>query len=95
MLTPEGARVQPDWLYAFVRGPITIRPWLNVRMPSFGLDDQNVNQVISYFGSISNTIGLFQTHEVVKASNSDAGSKQLFSWAATPRRRLKRFEIIC
>ena len=50
MLTPEGARVQPDWLYAFLRGPITIRPWLNVRMPTFGLDDQNVNQVISYFG---------------------------------------------
>ena len=23
MLTPEGARVQPDWLYAFLRGPIT------------------------------------------------------------------------
>ena len=41
MLTPEGARVQPDWLYAFLRGPITIRPWLNVRMPTFGLDDQN------------------------------------------------------
>ena len=45
MLTPEGARVQPDWLYAFLRGPITIRPWLNVRMPTFGLDDQNLNGV--------------------------------------------------
>ena len=50
MLTPEGARVQPDWLYAFLRGPITIRPWLNVRMPTFGLDDQNLNGVIRYFG---------------------------------------------
>ena len=39
MLTPEGAKVQPDWLYAFLQGPITIRPWLNVRMPTFGLDD--------------------------------------------------------
>ncbi len=39
MLTPEGARVQPEWLYAFLRGPITIRPWLSVRMPTFGLDD--------------------------------------------------------
>jgi mono/diheme cytochrome c family protein len=77
MLTPEGARVQPDWLYAFIRGPITIRPWLAVRMPTFGLDDQHTNQVISYFGSISNTIGPFRTHEVMKASNSDAG-KPLF-----------------
>ena len=78
MLTPEGARVQPDWLYAFIRGPITIRPWLDVRMPTFGLDDQNINQVISYFGSISNTIGPFQTHEVRTASNADTGGKQLF-----------------
>ena len=39
LLTPEGAKVQPDWLYAFLQGPITIRPWLNVRMPTFGLDD--------------------------------------------------------
>src|SRR5882762_10092787 len=79
MLTPEGARVQPDWLYAFIRGPITIRPWLNVRMPTFGLDDQHTNQVISYFGSISNSIGPFQTHELVKTSTTDnATGKQLF-----------------
>jgi mono/diheme cytochrome c family protein len=78
MLTPEGARVQPDWLYAFLRGPITIRPWLAVRMPTFGLDDPNLNGVIRYFGSISNTIGPFQTHEIVKASTADTGAKALF-----------------
>jgi mono/diheme cytochrome c family protein len=80
LLTPEGARVQPDWLYAFIRGPITIRPWLSVRMPTFGLDDQNVNSVITYFGSISNSIGPFQTHEVVKtASNTQSTTgKQMF-----------------
>jgi mono/diheme cytochrome c family protein len=77
-LTPEGARVQPDWLYAFLRGPITIRPWLDVRMPTFGLDDQNLNTVIRYFGSISNTIGPFQTHEIVLARSEEATGKQLF-----------------
>src|SRR5476649_2825021 len=78
MLTTEGARVQPDWLYAFIRGPITIRPWLSVRMPTFGLDDQNVNQVISYFGSISNSIGPFQTHEILRTASNDNGGKLLF-----------------
>ena len=79
MLTPEGARVQPDWLYAFLRGPITIRPWLNVRMPTFGLDDPNLNGVIQYFGAVSNTIGPFQTHAVVNASNVRRGDgKELF-----------------
>jgi len=81
MLTPEGARVQPDWLYAFIRGPITIRPWLDVRMPTFGLDDHNLNSVINYFGSISNSIGAFQTHDVLMtaASTGTGGTgKELF-----------------
>lgn len=79
MLTPEGARVQSDWLYAFLRGPITIRPWLEVRMPTFGLDDQHLNGVISYFGAVSNTIGPFQSHEMRAASATDpVVGKQLF-----------------
>ncbi|HEV3139071.1 MAG TPA: c-type cytochrome, partial [Vicinamibacterales bacterium] len=81
MLTPEGARVQADWLYAFVRGPITIRPWLKVRMPTFGLDDPSVNGVIRYFGSISNTIGPFQTPQIVHTAAEQAAGKQLFEKA--------------
>src|ERR1700712_6054255 len=76
MLTPEGARVQPDWLYAFLRGPIKIRPWLDVRMPTFGLDDHNLNGVINYFGAISNTVGPFQTNEIVRVATADTAGKQ-------------------
>jgi cytochrome c2 len=78
MLTPEGARVQPEWLYAFLRGPIQIRPWLNVRMPTFGLDDPSLNTVIDYFGSVSNSIGPFRTPEIRRASDTEAVGKQLF-----------------
>ena len=81
MLTPEGARVQADWLYAFIRGPITIRPWLKVRMPTFGLDDPNVNGVIEYFGSISNTIGPFKTPQIVRTAADEAAGKALFEKA--------------
>ena len=80
LLTPEGAKVQPDWLYAFLRGPITIRPWLNVRMPTFHLDDRQLNEVIGYFQAIPNQIRPFRTVEVVRASaGSDmATGKELF-----------------
>ena len=79
MLTPEGARVQPDWLYAFLRGPIPIRPWLSVRMPTFGFDDQKLNGVMQYFGAVSNTVGPFQTHESVRLTAAEEGSgKPLF-----------------
>ena len=32
-------------------------------MPTFGLDDQNLNGVISYFGAVSNKMGAFRSHE--------------------------------
>jgi mono/diheme cytochrome c family protein len=74
-LTPEGARVQQDWLYAFIKGPIQIRPWLDVKMPTFGLDDANVNGVIHYFGAISNNMQPFRTYQ---ATREDPAGKALF-----------------
>jgi mono/diheme cytochrome c family protein len=78
LLTPEGAKVQPDWLYAFLNAPITIRPWLDVRMPTFGLGDDHLNGVIAYFGAVSNNMRPFATHAVVRASASTAVGSQLF-----------------
>ena len=78
LLTPEGAKVQPDWLYAFLRGPITIRPWLNVRMPTFGLDDLHWNTVIEYFAAISESVGPFRTHEIASGAGVTRTGRELF-----------------
>jgi len=77
-LTPEGAKVQADWLYAFLKGPISIRPWLDVRMPTFGLEDDHLNGVIQYFQAIPDQVQLFRTIEPVRASNETAIGKELF-----------------
>ena len=78
LLTPEGAKVQPDWLYAFFRGPITIRPWLDVRMPTFGLDDAHWNAVLDYFAAVSEAVGPFRTHEVVADQTVLRAGAELF-----------------
>ena len=41
----QGQRTQPDWLFQFIKAPQTgqIRPWLHVRMPTFGLTDGEAN----------------------------------------------------
>ncbi|MBM3779172.1 MAG: c-type cytochrome [Acidimicrobiia bacterium] len=79
LLTPEGARVQADWLYAFLRSPIQIRPWLDVRMPSFGLNDDRWNEVIGYFQAIPNQLRPFRTVEMAQTSAADAATgKELF-----------------
>ena len=78
LLTPEGAKVQPDWLYAFLQGPITIRPWLEVRMPTFGLDDGRWNEIIRYFQATGDSIGSFRTYNHAELTTMAAPGKQMF-----------------
>ncbi|HVN85103.1 MAG TPA: c-type cytochrome [Candidatus Binatia bacterium] len=49
ILNGEGAKVQPDWLFGFLKHPVPIRPWLKLRMPTFGMSDEEANTIISYF----------------------------------------------
>jgi len=65
-------------MYAFLQGPIPIRPWLDVRMPTFGLDDGHWNEVIDYFGAISDTVGEFRTHETLSAAAVPREGEELF-----------------
>jgi cytochrome c2 len=53
LLTPEGSRVQPEWLRRFLRQPSTIRPWLAVRMPTFGWSDEELDAAHAYFVAIA------------------------------------------
>ena len=39
MLAGEGEKVIPIWLFHFLKEPTPIRPWLQARMPTFGLTD--------------------------------------------------------
>lgn len=51
-LRSQGARVQPDWLYRFLDSPTTVRPWLEVRMPTFPLNDEELNALTAYFATL-------------------------------------------
>ena len=48
-LNTEGIKVHPDWLLEFFKDPITIRPNLRVRMPSFNFSEEDWNSIIQYF----------------------------------------------
>lgn len=52
-LAAEGARVQADWLFDYLHDPsqVRMRPWLTVRMPTFGFTDQQKNALVGYFAA--------------------------------------------
>lgn len=54
ILNGEGAKVQADWLFNFLKQPIPIRPWLKARMPTFSFSDAEANTLVSYFGAVDN-----------------------------------------
>ncbi|NKB90178.1 MAG: c-type cytochrome [Acidobacteria bacterium] len=51
-LRSQGARVQPAWLYDFFTEPSTVRPWLDVRMPTFPFTDHELNALTAYFAAL-------------------------------------------
>ena len=79
LLTPEGAKVQPEWLYAYFQGPIPIRPWLQVRMPTFGFDDARWNAIIRYFGATANSVGTFHTYDPKALTELAGPGHELFT----------------
>jgi cbb3-type cytochrome oxidase cytochrome c subunit len=51
-LNTEGRKVQSNWLYRFLTDPFNIRPWLTVRMPTFGFSDEHKTAVVDYFHAL-------------------------------------------
>ena len=62
-LTPQGARAQSPWLFNFLKDPtvMKIRPWMQVRMPTFHFTDQEAALLVAGFAAEGNA-PQFDTH---------------------------------
>lgn len=58
-----GARVRPGWMFAFLKDPssVRIRPWIDVRMPTFHFSDDQANAIIHYFAGLDKVSADFST----------------------------------
>ena len=52
-LNGEGEKVQSNWFYGFLKAPYPLRPWLDIRMPTFGLSDEHTTRLVNYFNGLS------------------------------------------
>ena len=77
-LNTQGAKTNPEWLYDFLNKPITIRPNLKLRMPSFHLSDDNWNAIIAGFRAMDNEHNTFEeVHQINKKSSKYLAGKKL------------------
>ena len=74
-LASQGARVQAEWLFGYLHDPssVTMRPWLDVRMPTFGFKDAQVNTVVSYFQTRDKTDAFLSTPTIADQRHRTVG----------------------
>ena len=79
-LIGEGGKVQSDWLFAFLKAPAPIRPWLSVHMPTFGLADHEAAAISRYFAAVDGSLFPFESAPAGKLAAAHlADGKNLFT----------------
>jgi len=94
VLTSEGARVNPEWLKGFLENPALsttdtnrdgVRSYLQVRMPTFYLPDDEIRSLVLFFGAVSHQAQPFIPQKLEPLTTAEAGmARQLFTSTAAP-----------
>jgi cbb3-type cytochrome oxidase cytochrome c subunit len=71
LITIEGSKVQPDWLFRFFQEPSIVRTWLKIRMPSFHFTDEEINTLITYFNALSEEVYPFRTYPDMRMTREE------------------------
>jgi mono/diheme cytochrome c family protein len=51
-IVDEMDKVKPEWLYGFLNRPVQLRPWLQIRMPMFNLNDKDKETLIVHLHNL-------------------------------------------
>lgn len=66
ILQNEGARTQPHWLFAFFKDVKSLRPWLKVRMPTFGFSDEQSTTLVGMFSALDEVDFPYRFYQDIK-----------------------------
>ena len=94
VLTSEGARVNPEWLKSFLANPSLsttdvnrngIRSYLQVRMPTFFLSDDEIRTLVLFFEAMSSQPQPFIPQKLPPITTAEKDmARQLFTSTAAP-----------
>jgi cytochrome c2 len=77
----EGARVHTAWLHGFLANPANhVRPWLQIRMPTFDFTEEDLNTITHYFAAQDGVAYPYEPKPVVEAAAVTAGKDLFGRW---------------
>ncbi len=93
-LVGQGARTNPEWLTGFLKNPALndpdvhtngVRPYLDVRMPTFSLSDGEIGVLVRFFAALSKQPVPYLAPELKPLSRKEtAMARELFTSNAAP-----------
>ena len=93
-LLTEGARVDPDWMFRFLKNPSLtdqhtnrngVRSYLQVRMPTFSFSENELGKLVRFFQALSRQPFPYIPEEVPVLTAKEAEmARSLFSSTAAP-----------
>ena len=80
-LSPEGGRAQSPFLYNFLKDPTVmhIRPWVNVRMPTFHFTDKEANTMVGFFAAEGKAPAFDNQYTVAPSQQNIAVGREVFA----------------
>ena len=93
-LVGQGARTNPEWLTRFLKNPALtttdlhtngVRPYLDVRMPTFSLSDGEIGVLVRFFAALSKQPMPYLAPQLKSLSRKETSmARQLFTSNAAP-----------
>lgn len=77
----EGSRVRTPWLHGFLKDPSNkIRPWLELRMPTFDFSEEQANTLTHFFAALDGAPFPFDPQPALVAAHVTAGKDLFARW---------------
>jgi cytochrome c2 len=95
LLYGEGKKVQPEWLFEFLKEPFDLRPWLDIKMPTFSLPDDEAISIARFFAEVENEAYPFEYIIETKNEYLEAKEAMLPGYLFAAKRLFESKDVNC
>ena len=95
LLYGEGKKVQSEWAFEFLKEPFDLRPWLNIKMPTFSLPDEEATSLAGFFAVKENEEYPFEYIAETKKEYIEAKEAQSPGYLSAAKRLFESKDVNC
>ncbi len=95
VLYGEGKKVQCTWAFDFLEEPIGLRPWLDIRMPTYKLPEHEATALSRYFAVIEGEEYPYEYIKETKAKYIEEKERGMPGYLAMARHLIESKDVNC